>query len=89
MQRPRIPVILEQGRYGHGTRRHSSQWSGRCRRYGYAHTPSLLCPILRHVGFEARKSYPTPTLVLFNARSINNKMAVAEQDVALACVTET
>lgn len=50
--------------------------------------------IPRHVSYGAMSSYPSPTLVLLSARYISNKITVlwdyfVEQNVDLACVTET
>ena len=85
-----IPTIGGRGRYGGGRR-----WiKRRDRRYGNARVPSNLRPIPRYVGGGARINNLSPTLVLCNARSINNKTKtlqdfLAEQAVDLACVTET
>ena len=85
-----IPVIGGHGRYG-GGRRCIKQ---RSKRYGNVRTPSNLHPIPRYDGVGARETNLSPSLVLCNARSINNKIGIlhdffAEQNVDLACLTET
>lgn len=89
-----IPVIGGRGRYSGGTKKYSLNWTGRSQRYGNAATSSLLCPITKNAGCGAKKNYSTLTLVMFNVWAINHKTPVrqdyfAEQDVDLACVTET
>lgn len=55
---------------------------------------SPLHPIPRHASSGARKVYPSLTLMLYNARSIDNKTPTlqdyfAEYNMDLVCVTET
>lgn len=66
----------------------------RRRRYGYAQSPSNLHPIPRCVGERARKAHTCSSLMLCNAKSINNRNAMLQnyidmQDVDLACMAET
>ena len=83
-----IPRIMGQGSYGDG-RRLDNRKTGR---YGNARCLSNLRPIPKHAVVEAEGK--ERTLILCNARSINNKSSTlrdyfVEQEVDLACVTET
>lgn len=74
MQGSGISVIVEWGRYSSGTRRCFFKWNGR----GWRRRPPLLYLIPRHISCEATNSYPSLTMVLFDARSINNETSVLQ-----------
>lgn len=69
-------------------------FKGRWRRYRDAQSPSNLHPITRNTSCGDKNSYPSLTVVLCTARSINNKTAIVqsymlEQAVDLALMIKT
>lgn len=55
--------------------------------YGEPQSPSNLCPIPGHIGGEVRKGNPSLTLMLFNARSTNNKTMTLQNYVNIFKLT--
>lgn len=62
--------------------------------HGYTRSSSNLCPISGNASCGVQNFYPLPTLVVFDARAINNKIVLLqsfqlEQTVDLAFMTDT